>query len=83
MKRKILLVAIIIMICSLPVFSAGNKEATASDKGSGPYPSKAVECIMAASAGGGTDLQIRAIAPFFSEKFGQDLSQSEYSNGNY
>ncbi len=74
MKRKALLVALsIIMICSLPVFSAGNKEATASGGASGPYPSKAVECIMAASAGGGTDLQVRAIAPFFSEKFGQEL----------
>ena len=37
------------------------------------YPTKAVECIMAASAGGGTDLQIRAVAPFFSKKFGKEL----------
>lgn len=37
------------------------------------YPTKPVQVVVAASAGGGTDLQIRAIAPFFSKYFGQEM----------
>lgn len=46
------------------------------------YPTKAVTCIMAASAGGGTDLQVRAIAPFFSKQFGQELIPTAMPGGS-
>ena len=46
------------------------------------YPESSVTCIMAASAGGGTDLQIRAIAPFFSKYFGQELIPTAMPGGS-
>lgn len=71
--RRNLLLGFVLVFCGLSLFAKGSSEKTISEADSGTYPSKAVECIMAASAGGGTDLQIRAIAPFFSEMFGQEL----------
>lgn len=46
------------------------------------YPTQPVTCIMAAAAGGGTDLQVRAIAPFFSEYFGQELIPTAMPGGS-
>ncbi len=63
--------------------STGSSPAASTEEKKGSdYPSKSIECIMAASAGGGTDLQIRAIAPFFSKKFGNELIPTAMPGGS-
>ncbi len=67
MKKTFLVLFLIVSAVSL-AFAGGASEAQDAS-----YPAKAIECVMAAKAGGGTDLQIRTIAPFFSKEFGQEL----------
>lgn len=71
MKRLMSVLLVVFMVTS--VFANGTSETGMAVEGTSSYPSKAVECVMCSSAGGGTDLQIRAIAPFFDKYFGQQL----------
>lgn len=74
MKKRLIVVLLSFIFVASIVFAGGTTESTAVQATLGSqYPQKSVECVMAASAGGGTDLQIRTIAPFFSKEFGQEL----------
>ena len=72
MKKTFLVLILVFSFVSL-AFAGGAAESEGAVVDTSAYPSKAVECVMAAKAGGGTDLQIRSIAPFFSKEFGQEL----------
>lgn len=68
----LLLFAFSLMGCS----KSGSQKDNAQTKGETQkvaYPTKPVQIIIPTSAGGGTDLQVRAIAPFFKKYLGQDL----------
>ena len=78
MRKTGLLAIICILVCMSTCLMACESTETKAEE----YPSEAVTCIMGASAGGGTDLQIRAIAPFFSEYFGQELVPTPMPGGS-
>ena len=70
MRKLMAILLACLMVCVAPL-------ALADD-----YPTQPVTCIMAAAAGGGTDLQVRAIAPFFSKYFGQELIPTAMPGGS-
>lgn len=73
MKKALTVLLAVLMLTGTLFANGASEKAPETAASAASYPSKAVECVMAASAGGGTDLQIRTIAPFFSREFGQEL----------
>lgn len=97
MRKKIsVLFLVALMLFAMAGCSGGTASSTAKStaakstagtsqsqtKTTAKYPTKSVQCIMAAAAGGGTDLQIRAISPFFSKQFGQELVPTAMPGGS-
>lgn len=66
-KKKMLATVLIVLLLAVPLFAEGSTEKQSAEK----WPNSTVQFLVAAGAGGGTDLSARAFAKFFQDSFKQ------------